>query len=249
MYIASRCVYAFKHHENQEEVLPIFKEFLNSHIIWVGIGACIAIFSALVVLIRFRQRHRELQPPIIYLARHCKTAWNREGRVQGTKDIELSPEGALEAELNLPAIRDMGIQQIVCSSAKRAMQTATIYAEGLGVSVQPSPLFCELDHGEWEGQRIEDLINLPNSPFERWMADPGAALIPGSFESALTAQQRILEGFRELTSTCGRKTILLVSHKHILALLRCGLKKYPLTQFKNEIVESTLPCKARMHRE
>jgi probable phosphoglycerate mutase len=179
--------------------------------------------------------------PIIYLARHCKTAWNGEGRVQGTKDIELSPEGVHDAELNLAAIRDLGIQQIVCSPAKRAMQTATIYAQGLGVPLQSSPRFCELDHGEWEGQRIEYLLNLPNSPFERWMEDPGAVLIPGSSETALIAQKRILEGLREISSTYSGKTVLVVSHKHILALLSCALKKCPLAQFRKVIVESTLP--------
>ena len=180
MYITSNRTVAFLHHENQETVLPIIKEFLNPLIIWIGIGAGIAIFSTLVALICFRQRQQELPLPTIYLARHCKTAWNSEGRVQGTKDIELSPEGAHDAELNLPAIRSLGIQQIVCSTAKRAMQTATIYAQGLGVPLQSSPRFRELDHGEWEGQRIEDLLNLPNSQFERWMADSGAVLIPGS---------------------------------------------------------------------
>ena len=241
MYIVSSRSVAFLHHENQETVLPIIKEFLNPLIIWIGIGAGIAIFSTLVALIRFRQRQQELPLPTIYLARHCKTAWNREGRVQGTMDIELSPEGAHDAELNLPAIRSLGIQQIVCSTAKRAMQTATIYAQGLGVPLQSSPRFRELDHGEWEGQRIQDLLNLPNSPYELWMADPGAVLIPGSSETALAAQQRILEGVREICSTYGGKTVLLVGHKHILALLSCALKKCPLTQFRKEIVESTLP--------
>jgi broad specificity phosphatase PhoE len=122
------------------------------------------------------------------------------------------------------------------------MQTATIYAQALGVPLQSSPRFLELDHGEWEGQRIEDLLSLPNSPFKQWMADPGAVPIPGSSETALIAQQRILDGIRQIASTYSGKTVLLVAHKHILALLGCALNKSPLTQFKNEIVESTLPC-------
>jgi probable phosphoglycerate mutase len=229
--------------------LQIFKVFLNPLVIWICISACIVIFGTLVALIRFRQRQQKLRLPTIYLARHCKTAWNSDGRVQGTIDIDLSPEGVRDAEMNLPAIRSLGIQQIICSTAKRAMQTAAIYAHELSVPLQSSHLYRELDHGDWEGQRIEDLLNVLNSPFGRWMADPGAALIPGSSESASTAQKRILEGIREITSTCGGKTILLVSHKHILALLSCAFKKCPLTQFRNEIVESTLPYKARTRRE
>jgi broad specificity phosphatase PhoE len=73
------------------------------------------------------------------------------------------------------------------------------------------------------------------------MEDPGAAPIPGSSETALQAQQRILDGLREIISTYSGKTVLLVAHKHILAILSCALKKGPLTQFRKEIVESTLP--------
>jgi broad specificity phosphatase PhoE len=186
--------------------------------------------------------------PTIYLARHCKTAWNSEGRVQGTIDIELSPEGAHDAELNLPAIRELGIQQIICSTAKRAMQTATIYAQGLGVPLQSSPQYRELDHGEWEGQRIEYLLSHPDSLYERWMKDPGAVLIPGSSETAFTAQQRILEGVRNISSTYEGKTVLLVGHKHLLAILSCALKKYPLSQFRNEIIGSKLPHKVSIER-
>ncbi len=214
---------------------------MNSLFIWIGIGTGIAFFVALVALIRLRQRQQKCPLPTIYLARHCKTAWNSEGRVQGTKDIELSPEGIRDAELNLDAIRDLGVQQIVCSNAKRAMQTAAIYARGLGVPLQSSSRFCEFDHGEWEGQRIEDLLNLPNSSFRRWMEDSGSVLVLGGSETALSAQQRILEGLREISSTYDGKTVLLVSHKHILAILSCALKKYPLTQFRKEILESTLP--------
>jgi broad specificity phosphatase PhoE len=222
---------------------------VNPLVIWIGIGTVIAIFSTLAAFVCFRQRQQKLPLPTIYVARHCKTAWNVEGRVEGTKDIELSPEGARDAKLNLSAIRGLGIQLIVCSGAKRAMQTATIYARGLGVPLQSSPRFRELDHGEWEGQRIEELLSLPKSPFELWMADPGAVPIPGSSDTALAAQQRILEAIREIDSTCGEKTILLVSHKHILAILNCALKKCSLTQFRNEIVESTLPYKASTRRE
>ena len=242
-------LYVIYEGQNQDTGLPIIKVFLNPLVVWIWIGACIVIFGTLVALIPLRQQQQGLPLPTIYLARHCKTAWNSEGRVQGTMDIELSPVGAHDAELNLPAIRTLGIQQIICSTAKRASQTATIYAHGLGVPLRSSPLFRELDHGEWEGQRIEDLLSLPNSPYERWMADPSAVLIPGSSETVLTAQQRIMEGLREISSTYSGKTVLLVGHKHILAILSCALKKCPLTQFRKEIVESTLPYRLSSESE
>jgi broad specificity phosphatase PhoE len=123
------------------------------------------------------------------------------------------------------------------------MQTAEIYANGLGVPLQTSPRFRELDHGDWEGQRVDDLLNTAESGYKHWLEDPSAMNIPGSHETAITAQQRILEGVRELAMAYDGETVLLVAHKHILAILSCGLQEVPLSQFEREIVESTLPVR------
>ncbi len=118
---------------------------MNPLFIWIGIGTGIAILSTLVVLIRFRQRQQKLPLPTIYLARHCKTAWNSEGRVQGTKDIELSPEGAHDAELNLPAIREFG------HSANRLQYRETGYRKRQQSMPKGSafPSSLRLDFASW----------------------------------------------------------------------------------------------------
>lgn len=181
--------------------------------------------------------------PTIYLARHCATEWNRERRIQGSIDIGLSPDGVYQARQNLTGLQCLGIQRIICSTAKRALQTAEIYAEGLNVPVQASPCFVELDHGEWEGQLIGDLLNGDNSDFRDWMADPGAMGIPGCKETVAIAQQRILQGIREIALSNGGETVLVISHKHILAILRCGLDALPLSCFREVIDESTRPAR------
>jgi broad specificity phosphatase PhoE/HEAT repeat protein len=199
--------------------------------------------TARATLARLQKQTRIQIAPTIYVARHCTTAWNRERRLQGTKDLDLSLEGRCEATQNLPALQELGIQRVASSSAKRAMQTAEIYANGLGVPLQTSPRFRELDHGDWEGQRVDDLLNTAESGYKHWLEDPSAMNIPGSHETAITAQQRILEGVRELAMAYDGETVLLVAHKHILAILSCGLQEVPLSQFEREIVESTLPVR------
>jgi broad specificity phosphatase PhoE len=214
---------------------------------WVGESTWIPFLeqslgnTARNTLARLRQKRQEILLPTIYLIRHCKTAWNSEGRLQGTIDLELSAEGVREAEQNLATLREMGIQHVISSTAKRALQTAEVYARGLGVPIQASPRLRELDHGDWEGQAIGDLLKLPNSPYGHWLADPSASAITGSSEAVLAAQQRILEGVREVALAHSGETVLLVSHKHILAILDCGLKHLPMSQFRQQIVESTLP--------
>ena len=47
------------------------------------------------------QRKTDTSPAKIYLARHCKTAWNLEGRLQGTVDLPLAEVGIEEAKTNV----------------------------------------------------------------------------------------------------------------------------------------------------
>src|ERR1017187_2544104 len=81
----------------------------------------------------------------IYLSRHCKTAWNVEGRLQGTIDLPLAEIGIKQAIANVAVIRDLGVRRIVCSTARRAYETARLYADPLGLPIHNTPGLRELE--------------------------------------------------------------------------------------------------------
>lgn len=184
----------------------------------------------------------------IYVARHCKTSWNLEHRIQGTKDLPLCAAGRAEARANLPAMRELCIDRIVCSSAKRAADTATIYARDLHVPLHLNPGLRELDHGDWEGSRWEQLLADTRSGLQQWIADPGSVPIPHGSESVTSAQQRVVDSVKSIASAYRGETVLIVSHKHILALLQCAVQKTPLSHFArlidDAIAPRRLPCEA-----
>jgi broad specificity phosphatase PhoE len=180
-------------------------------------------------------------PVAIYLSRHCKTAWNLEGRLQGTMDLPLCEAGVTEAEANAAAIRALGVGRIVCSTARRAHQTAQLYGAALGLPVLPTLKLRELDHGVWEGRKVKDLLVCPDAAYARWLADPGSIAIPGGGESVQAAQQRAADALREAAFSSRGEPVLIVGHKHINALLMCALLNEPLTRFGTHVVEDTLP--------
>lgn len=105
----------------------------------------------------------------IYLSRHCKTAWNVEGRLQGTIDLPLAEVGVKQTIANVAVIRDLGVRRIVCSTARRAYETARLYTDSLGLPIHNTPGLRELDHGKWEGRKTEEVLLDP---------DDGPSLIP-----------------------------------------------------------------------
>jgi probable phosphoglycerate mutase len=177
----------------------------------------------------------------IYLSRHCKTAWNLDGRLQGTIDLPLAESGIRQAIANIPMIRDLGVRRIVCSTARRAYETGRLYADSLGLPIHNTPGLRELDHGKWEGRKTEELLLDPDSGYAKWLSDPGCIGIPGTGESVLMAQQRAAEALRGAAVSFRGESVLIIGHKHINALLMCALLKEPLTRFGSHIVEDALP--------
>src|SRR5271157_5969359 len=177
----------------------------------------------------------------IYLSRHCKTAWNLEGRLQGAIDLPLAEIGIEQAIANLAVIRDLGVGRIVCSTARRAYETARLYADSLGLPIHNTPGLRELDHGKWEGRKAKELLLDPESGYANWLSDPGCVGIPGGSESVLMAQQRAAEALRDAALSFRGESVLIVGHKHINALLMCALLKEPLARFGSHIVEDALP--------
>jgi broad specificity phosphatase PhoE len=91
----------------------------------------------------------------LLLARHGESEWNAEGRWQGRADPPLSGTGRKQAALAVDRIGT--VDAIVSSTLQRALETATIISEGIGVGpVVLVPELIERDAGEWQGlTRVE----------------------------------------------------------------------------------------------
>lgn len=89
----------------------------------------------------------------VALIRHAPTGWNRDRRIQGQADTELSDEGRAMAQAWClpPELRDFGW---VTSTLARTRQTAAL------MGLQPEsedPRLNEMDWAEWTGRTLADL--------------------------------------------------------------------------------------------
>ncbi len=89
----------------------------------------------------------------LLLIRHGPTEWNAIGRVQGSTDVPLSPEGrAFVGTLAVPA--EFADYDWVTSPLARATETARI----LGAEApKREPRLAEMHWGEWEGETLDAL--------------------------------------------------------------------------------------------
>lgn len=152
---------------------------------------------------------------IIRLVRHGETEWNVLGRRQGRLDSPLTPRGVEQAERLADALAGAGLDAVRCSPLGRAMTTARIIGERLGIEPVAVQELAELDHGTWSGRTTSDLQSEP--AWAARVADPLGWRFPGG-ESYADAASRAASAIAMLLADDAAST-LVVSHEMIGRML------------------------------
>lgn len=177
----------------------------------------------------------------IILARHCKTTWNLEKRLVGISDQPLCEFGLNEAHETAPKLKSLGLDRIVSSPLRRAHHTSEIYSKFLGIPLTINEGLREIDHGDWNGIKLAELLEDETSDFKIWYNDPTKIPIPGGTEPILDAQERIKKTIKEILLAYPAETVLVVMHKHIRSIFTCFLNGLHLSNFRENIDDSVLP--------
>ena len=101
---------------------------------------------------------------MILLLRHGETFWNREARIQGHMESDLTPLGERQATAMAGLVADLvrreaGEFRLISSPIGRAMRTAGMVAEATGLTIEVDPLLSEIACGEWEGKLRTDIAH------------------------------------------------------------------------------------------
>ena len=98
---------------------------------------------------------------MIYLLRHGQTDYNRDGRLQGQTDSQLTSLGMaqVQAMANVLAeqIGDTEGWRILASPLRRTRQSAAIVSRTLRLPVEIDPALIEVGCGAWENRLYADL--------------------------------------------------------------------------------------------
>ncbi|HEX7063854.1 MAG TPA: histidine phosphatase family protein, partial [Bacillales bacterium] len=140
----------------------------------------------------------------IGIVRHGSTAWNKEGRAQGSADIPLDENGRAEAGKLAERLSTENWDFIYSSNLLRAKQTAEIIGGKIGgLQVRLDSRLREAGGGQIEGTTEEERI-------EKW--GKGWRDLNLGLESADSVIARGLPCIEEIAKQHENKNILIVSH-------------------------------------
>ncbi len=141
----------------------------------------------------------------LYVVRHGQTNLNAENKVCGCTDIDLNDVGIKQASETANKLTGRGIETIFASPLCRAMHTAEIIADTLGIKriIQDSRL-REQDYGIYEGTDRHGVQFLENKRHF-------AVKMPGG-ESIMQVAARAYGFLDDLHNINADGNILIVSH-------------------------------------
>jgi broad specificity phosphatase PhoE len=154
----------------------------------------------------------------LLLARHGETDWNRDRRVQGHSDQPLNETGRAQSHALADELEDLPVDAVYSSDLARALETARIVADRLGLPVTPLHDLREKNFGTWEGLTDEEVFRrFPEARSGHW----------GDGETPDELSERVLRALRRIAAEHPDGHVLVVAHGGPLrALLRqCAVER------------------------
>lgn len=159
--------------------------------------------------------------------RHGETLWNREFRLQGTSDVDLSDRGFLQSRQLAASFRDKA-DKIYSSPLSRTRDFAAALADRFDLKPVVLDELREMSFGLWEGQRYEDMTPSMQKLFEEWCLDP-VNVRPPQGESAAGTVGRVKTAVGKITASLQTgETAAIITHGGVIRIAVPMLMEFPL---------------------
>jgi broad specificity phosphatase PhoE len=163
----------------------------------------------------------------IYLIRHAETTWNAEGRLQGTLDAPMSERGERQIGRLVEVLRQIPLSAVYSSPLERAHVAARALAAAHGLVARTIDAFREMNQGEWEGRRVEDVAAESGESFKMWRDSPAETRLPGG-ETLAEVRQRAVTALTDIAARHSNATIAVVAHGGVNKTILLTLLGAPL---------------------
>lgn len=153
----------------------------------------------------------------LYLIRHAAAALE-PGRCCGSLDVDLSAAGRQQASMLGRAFADIELDAVYTSPLERARLTAAAIANRRGLWPRELPGVAEIDFGELEGRRFDEIAVSHPQTYATWLSRPTEVDFPGG-ERFTDFARRVRESAREILLAHPGDQVAVVSHGGPIRLL------------------------------
>ncbi|HEX8618522.1 MAG TPA: histidine phosphatase family protein [Thermoanaerobaculia bacterium] len=159
----------------------------------------------------------------LILVRHGETLHNVAGIAQGWADSDLSERGQEQVRRLGERLRRHRCDAIFASPLGRALATANVIRDVIGLEITLLDDLREMSYGTWEQRSFLDIRRDEAEAYEQWVADPEAKSPNG--ESHADVRRRMERAFETVRSA---RRPLLVTHGTAIRIGATALLDVPV---------------------
>jgi broad specificity phosphatase PhoE len=156
----------------------------------------------------------------IVLIRPGSTDYDEQGRIQGTLDVPLNDQGSAEVARLIEGLRDLRLDAVYAPRCQPALATAEAIAKAFDVKCKKLDNMHNLDHGLWQGMRIDEVRLKQPKVYRQWQERP-QSICPPSGEMLDQATDRIRNAMGKVLKRHKDGVIGLVVPEPLATLVRC----------------------------
>ncbi|MGX7356802.1 adenosylcobalamin/alpha-ribazole phosphatase [Citrobacter sp. ESY80] len=162
----------------------------------------------------------------LWLVRHGETEANVAGLYSGHAPTPLTERGIAQAQTLGTLLRNVPVDNVLCSELERARHTTQLILAEREVSVRNMPELNEMFFGDWEMRHHRDLAREDAENYAVWCNDWQNAT-PTNGEGFQTFSQRVERFIAQLADYKACQNLLVVSHQGVLSVLIARLLSMP----------------------
>lgn len=148
-----------------------------------------------------------------YFIRHGRTEWNSNRKVMGRLPVPLTGEGAESVRRTASRLDGEGIELILSSTLRRALETAGILSDFWGVEVRREERLDESAFEGWTGKTYMELKDDPD--FTLYRNKPALADFSKN-EGMKEIQARVVRAVEDALKREKAERVALVSHSDVI---------------------------------
>lgn len=168
----------------------------------------------------------------LYITRHGQTFWNKERRMQGQSNSDLTPLGEKQAIALGERMKDIELDVIYSSSASRALQTAKLIRGNRPLDIIQEDDLREMYLGSWQGRLTSEVEKEEPEMTDNFWHHP-EKYIRKDAESYLQLKERAGKKLEEIVAANKGKNVLIVTHGVVMKALRSYFQNQPISEIAN----------------
>jgi broad specificity phosphatase PhoE len=163
----------------------------------------------------------------VILIRPGSTDFDEQGRIQGTLDVPLNQHGGDEVARLVEELRSSGMGAVYHAPCASAQQTAEALAAALSLKPKRLDQMENLNHGLWEGMRVEEVKRKHPKVYRQFQDQPDS-VCPPQGETLDTARARVQATLRKLLRKHRDGVIGIIVPEPLARLVRSQLNRSEL---------------------